>query len=130
MKRLIVLLIALLLCSCGTQPVPEPAPAPAPKPAVTETKPKPAPAPTPTPSPEPEPEEETSADPYDSLTDADKIRICEYIQEQYDNYDKLEGRYTGDKYSDQIFEDAAHNYGLTVEQISIIWGGYYSYNAD
>ena len=124
MKRLILLLAALILCSCGTQPAKAPEPALTPAPTVTEEKPEPVP------EPKEEPKKESTGDPYDSLTDADKIRICEYIQEQYDNYDKLEGRYTGDKYSDKIFEDAAWNYGLTVEQINIIWNGYYSYKVD
>lgn len=64
---------------------------------------------------------------YNSLTNSEKKAICDYIQDQYDYYDKLEGGYAGDKYSDEIFEKAAKKYGLSDSHLSIIWMNYYSY---
>lgn len=67
------------------------------------------------------PQATTTKDKYSSLTNADKKEICEYMFERYDYYDALYGGYSGDKYSDTVFQEAADKYGLTVEQISIIW---------
>lgn len=64
---------------------------------------------------------------YNSLSNADKKAICEYIQSRYDYYDSLNGGYAGDKYSDTIMEEAANKYGLSVSQIEIIWMKMYSY---
>ena len=64
---------------------------------------------------------------YNSLTKSEKKAICNYIQSRYDYYDSLNGGYSGDKYSDEIMRDAAERYGLTVDQIKIIWMNMYSY---
>ncbi len=64
---------------------------------------------------------------YDTMTTSEKKRICEYIQSRYDYYDRLEGRQTGDKYSDQIWQEVMDNYGLEEWQVSVIWMNYYSY---
>ncbi len=65
--------------------------------------------------------------PYEDLTNSEKKQICEYIQSQYDYYDKLEGGYAGDKYSDQIWEEVMDQYGLEEWQVTSIWNNYYSY---
>ncbi len=64
---------------------------------------------------------------YNQLTNSQKKDICKYIQSQYDYYDKKYGGYTGDKYSDLIMQQAAEKYGLTAEQVYIIWMNMYSY---
>lgn len=66
-------------------------------------------------------------DRYSSLTNSEKKVICAYIQRRYDYYDRLEGGYSGDKYSDIIMEEAAEEYGLTETQIFIIWANAYEY---
>lgn len=66
-------------------------------------------------------------DKYNSLTNADKKAICQYIQSRYDYYDTLNGGYAGDEYSDIIMEEAANKYGLSVSQIEIIWMKMYAY---
>lgn len=69
----------------------------------------------------------SSEDKYNSLTNKEKKAIGDYIQSRYDYYDKLNGGYSGDKYSDTIMSEAASKYGLTVSQIKVIWMNYYSY---
>lgn len=64
---------------------------------------------------------------YDTMTNAEKKKICEYIQKRYDYYDALEGRSTGDKYSDQIWEEVMEKYGLEEWQVTIIWSNGYLY---
>lgn len=66
-------------------------------------------------------------DKYNSLTTKEKKEICEYIEERYAYYDSINGGYAGDKYSDTIMEEAAEKYGLSVDQIDIIWMYGYSY---
>lgn len=72
-------------------------------------------------------EAERKEDKYNSLTNKEKKEICGYIESRYEYYDKLNGGYSGDKYSDIIMEEAAKKYGLTVTHIEIIWMKMYSY---
>lgn len=60
---------------------------------------------------------------YSSLTPSDKANIRKYIQERYDYYDKKEGGYSGDKYSDQIWREVMNKYGITESEVTIIWAG-------
>lgn len=69
----------------------------------------------------------SSENKYNSLTNSEKKAIGNYIQSRYDYYDRLNGGYSGDKYSDTIMQEAANKYGLTVSQIKIIWMNYYNY---
>ncbi|MCM1061718.1 MAG: hypothetical protein NC299_18605 [Lachnospiraceae bacterium] len=64
---------------------------------------------------------------YDKLTTSDKKRICEYIQSRYDYYDRKEGRNTGDKYSDSIWQEVMDKYEIEEIEVSIIWQNYYNY---
>ena len=66
-------------------------------------------------------------DKYNSLTNSEKKAICDYIQSRYDYYDSISGGYAGDKYSNKIWQEAAKKYGLTEDQISIIWMNMYQY---
>ncbi len=61
---------------------------------------------------------------YDLLTADEKKEICKYIQDQYDYYDKKEGKNTGDKYSDEIWKDVANKWGISEIEVSIIWQNY------
>ena len=72
--------------------------------------------------------ETTIQNKYDSLTNSEKKKICEYIQERYDYYDSIYGGYSGDIYSDTIFQEASEKYGLTVEELNIIWMKMYTYD--
>lgn len=64
---------------------------------------------------------------YSSLSDGNKKSIGYFIKGRYDYYDSINGGYAGDKYSDQIMQEAANKYGLSVNQIEIIWMNFYSY---
>lgn len=64
---------------------------------------------------------------YNALTNADKKEICDYIDSRYAYYDSLENGYSGDKYSDIIWEEAAKKFKLTTTHISIIWMNKYKY---
>ena len=66
----------------------------------------------------------STASAYDLLTIDEKKEICKYIQNQYDYYDKKEGTYTGDKYSDKIWKDVANKWGISEVEVSIIWQKY------
>ncbi|KIR01635.1 hypothetical protein P261_00449 [Lachnospiraceae bacterium TWA4] len=70
---------------------------------------------------------EAQGDNYSRLTNQEKKAICNYIQSQYDYYNTLEGRDTGDKYSDEIWKDVASKYGLTEKQVTMVWMNMYSY---
>lgn len=58
---------------------------------------------------------------YDLLTSSDKQSIREYIQGRYDYYDSQAGGYSGDKYSDEIWKDVAEKWGITEQQVTLIW---------
>lgn len=64
---------------------------------------------------------------YNSLSNSEKKAIGNFIHSRYEYYDKKNGGYAGDKYSDTIMQEAADKYGLSVSQIKIIWMNYYSY---
>lgn len=70
---------------------------------------------------------DTESERYDSLSDSQKKSIGYFIKGRYDHYDKENGGYAGDKYSDTIMKEAADKYGLTVEHINIIWMKFYEY---
>lgn len=72
-------------------------------------------------------EAKSTTDKYNSLTNSDKKKICEYIQSRYDYYDSLNGGYAGDKYTDIIWQEAMNKYGLTSSQLDVIWMNGYSY---
>lgn len=64
---------------------------------------------------------------YGDLTTAEKKCICDWVQNQYDKYDSVNGKYTGDKYSDLIFSEAEKLFGLSQEELKIIWMKKYEY---
>ena len=68
-----------------------------------------------------------TTDRYSSLTNSEKKEICNYIQRRYDYYDSLSDGYSGDKYTDVIWEEASEKYGLTESQLDVIWMNMYNY---
>ena len=72
-------------------------------------------------------EVKSSTDKYNNLSNNDKKKICDYIQSRYDYYDSIAGSYSGDKYTDIIWQEAEEKYNLTETQIDIIWMNMYSY---
>ena len=62
---------------------------------------------------------------YQDLTVYQKYVICQWIDGQYEAYDKMAGYDTGDKYTKDIFLAAADKYDKTYTQINIIWSELY-----
>lgn len=60
-----------------------------------------------------------------SLTKSQKLSIIYWIEARYEYYDKLAGGYSGDKYTQTIFNEAAERYSKTYQEINSIWGQSY-----
>lgn len=58
---------------------------------------------------------------YSSLTNDDKEQIIDYIYGRYKYYDEKEGRDTGNKYTETIWQETMDAYGLTYEEVDRIW---------
>ena len=58
-----------------------------------------------------------------TMSIAEKMAVKEFIYARYDYYDQLEGKYSGDKYTDQIWKETAEKFGLTTADIDLIWDG-------
>lgn len=50
-----------------------------------------------------------------------KVKVFDWIEDRYDYYDNKEGKYTGDKYTDTIFAEAAERFGITLARVDGIW---------
>lgn len=62
---------------------------------------------------------------YNNLSKSQMLTIIRWIENRYDYYDSIEGKYTGDKYTKTIFNEAASRYNKTYDQISNIWNKSY-----
>ena len=58
---------------------------------------------------------------YFDLSLEEKAEIIAYANERYSYYDSLVGGYSGDMLTDAVFADAAEQYDLTVNDISMVW---------
>lgn len=47
--------------------------------------------------------------------------IWQYCQNRWDYYDALEGGYSGDKYTEQVFIDAGNKFGISATEARRIW---------
>lgn len=45
------------------------------------------------------------------------IKIHNWIQKRYGHYDKIEGKYCGEKYSNQIFKEASQLFNMSVKDV-------------
>lgn len=59
---------------------------------------------------------------YSKLTYAQRKYIKQWIDARYDYYDNKEGKYTGNKYTETIMNEAANRFNKTYSQIKTIWG--------
>ena len=55
------------------------------------------------------------------INDEKRSEIKKWINDRYSYYDKKEGKYSGDKYTETIFEEAAAVFELTYAEIYNIW---------
>lgn len=58
---------------------------------------------------------------YSDLTKSQMLTIIRWIENRYEYYDSIEGKYLGDKYTQTIFNEAADRYNKTSAEISKIW---------
>lgn len=64
---------------------------------------------------------------FDDLSISEKRCICEWIEAQYNKYDRIAGKYTGDIHSDTIWAEASELFGLSDTEINLIWMKQYDY---
>lgn len=57
----------------------------------------------------------------EELSYSEKKAISNWIESKYKLYDLYDGEYTGDKYSDELFELAAQTFNVPIEDLKIIW---------
>ena len=58
---------------------------------------------------------------YFDLTIEEKSNIIAYIYSRYQYYDTKEGKTTGDKYTNTVMQEAANQFSLLREEISMVW---------
>ncbi|MCD8007532.1 MAG: hypothetical protein LUF68_01085 [Clostridiales bacterium] len=73
--------------------------------------------------------EQNGADIYnnalqDKTSMAFKVEVYQWIEDRYEYYDSKDGKYTGDKYTDTIFSEAASHFGVSESKIKEIWSDY------
>lgn len=62
---------------------------------------------------------------YRSLTKSQMLTVIYWIEERYEYYDKIYGKYSGDRYTETIFSEAAERYNKTKSEIRWIWNKSY-----
>lgn len=62
----------------------------------------------------------------EELTYSEKQAICNWLEDKYELYDLYDGKYSGDKYSDTLFEFAAQVFNMPVAELEIIWVNRYT----
>lgn len=52
-----------------------------------------------------------------------RVKVFKFIEERYEYYDKLDKKYTGDKYSEKIWQETESKFNITKEFIDTkVWG--------
>ena len=74
-------------------------------------------------------EKTASSSSSSSITDDKELakKVYEWCQERYEYYDELEGEYTGDKYDNEVIEDAAVHFEVSRSEAKKLYdyGGLY-----
>ena len=47
--------------------------------------------------------------------------VWQYCMNRWEYYDRLEGGYAGDKYTNQVFKDAGNKFGISATKAKEIW---------
>jgi hypothetical protein len=55
-----------------------------------------------------------------TITEYEK-KIWQYCMDRWEYYDIIEGEYSGDKYTDNVFQDAVNEFGMTSQEIKTVW---------
>lgn len=53
---------------------------------------------------------------------SEEEQIWRYCRDRWEYYDRLEGGYSGDKYTEDVFRDAATRFNITSSEAERIWG--------
>lgn len=56
-----------------------------------------------------------------TMTTSEKADVKAFINARYEYYDKINGGYAGDKYTDQIWKETAEKFGISIADVDIIW---------
>jgi len=70
--------------------------------------------------------DEVSDDVYEKANDSKKYaskeeEIWKYCMDRWEYYDELEGGYSGDKYTEEVFDDAGEKFGISDSEAERIW---------
>lgn len=50
--------------------------------------------------------------------------VYHFVEQRYEYYDKQAGKYSGDKYTNKVFQDTADKFKITVGEVKDIWGNW------
>lgn len=56
-----------------------------------------------------------------TMSSSEKAEVKAFIEARYAYYDELDGKYSGDKYTEQIWQEAAEKFGVSTADIDLIW---------
>lgn len=56
-----------------------------------------------------------------TMSSSEKASVKKYIEERYEYYDSIAGKYSGDKYKDQVWSDTAKKFGISETDVTMIW---------
>ncbi len=56
-----------------------------------------------------------------TMSASEKEEVIKFINERYDYYDKINGGYAGDKYTEIIWKETAEKFGITTTDVDMIW---------
>jgi len=62
-----------------------------------------------------------SQDTYSQMSNEDKAIVIDFIEQRYEYYDRIADTYSGDKYTNRIWDEASSVFGLSEAQLDIIW---------
>lgn len=70
--------------------------------------------------------DDISDDVYEKANDSKKYtnkeeEIWKYCMDRWEYYDELEGGYSGDKYTEEVFDDAGEKFGISDSEAERIW---------
>lgn len=55
------------------------------------------------------------------MSASEKNEVKAYIKERYEYYDKINGGYAGEKYTETIWKEAANKFGISTTDVDMIW---------
>lgn len=56
-----------------------------------------------------------------TMSASEKSEVKAYINDRYEYYDKMNGGYAGDKYTETIWKETADKFGISTTDVDMIW---------